>query len=346
MPANAARHAITRQWELLKHLPSTEPGTTAADLRLTLAGLGYAVSKRTVERDLEGLEALFPITHGDDEPYRWHWVKGGAMGVLGLSTADALSLHLLERFLQPILPAAMTRQLEPAFALARDKLAAQQGRNTLGRWATKVAIVDPSLQVLPARIDGVAMQAVQEALLAEETVEVHYLSPGRVAARAHTLHPLGLVQCGPITYLVATAGDYTDVRTWAMHRMRVATRLHAPARVPSDFQLSRFIDGGGLQFGVTGRIRLKARLSGHLAGQVAETRLADDQSLVPDGDDRFLLTATVQNSWRLQWWLLSKTGDIEVLLPKALRRQVGDLLTEAADLYASPAVERVPRSGR
>lgn len=332
MPADSPRNAIARQWELLKHLPSGSPGKSAADLKLALARSGYEVTKRTVERDLEALEALFPITHGDNAIYDWHWVKGSSFGVISLSTTDALSLHLLQRFLGPILPTALTQQLAPMFELAAAKLAAQKDSNTLGRWASKVAVVQPSLPVIPASIDVPAMQAVQEALLAEEQVVVEYVRTSGQASRSQTLHPLGLVQCGSITYLVATAFHYPSPRLYAMHRMRQARRLHVPATVPARFSLQGFIDDGGLQFGAIRRIRLKAWVSPMLAAQLADTRLADNQQLepVPNG---FVLNASLPYSWRLRWWILSKTGDMEVIAPQELRMEIGDLLRTAVTRY-------------
>ena len=332
MPSNSPRNAITRQWELLKLLPSGSPGKSAGDLKQALADGGYVVTKRTVERDLEALETLFPIMHGETPPFDWHWVKGGAFGVLGLSTADALSLHLLKQFLKPILPVAMTRQLDPMFELAGSKLNAQKDGNALGRWATKVAVVSPNLPTIPASIDATVMQAIQEALLAEEKIAVDYVSSGKPFARAQTLHPLGLVQSGSITYLVATAFHYPAPRLYAMHRMRSAKRLYESATVPPGFSLQRFVDDGGMQFGESRRVRFKAWVSPMLAAQLADTRLTDNQQLEPS-DDGSVLTATLPRSWRLRWWILSKSGDIEVLAPADLRKEIADLLAEAAARY-------------
>lgn len=332
MPADSPHNTIARQWELLKILPSGSPGKSASDITQSLADRGYKVTKRTVERDLEALEALFPITHGDEIPYGWHWASGGAFGVMGLSVTDALSLHLLERFLRPILPAAATRQLEPVFELAARKLEAQADNNKLGRWAKQVAVVEPGLPVVPASIDAAAMQTVQEALLAQEKVEVSYARAGTKTPRKQILNPLGLVQCGAITYLVATAPRYTNPILYAMHRVGSARRLYERAIVPSGFSLQAFIDGGGLQFGETRPIRLKAWVSAMLGSQLAETKLSENQQLAP-AEDGFTLTASLTYSWRLRWWILSKTGDIEVLAPSDLRKEIATLLGAAAERY-------------
>lgn len=339
MPASSPRNAITRQWELLQHLPSSSPGKSAAKLRLLLQSAGYEVTKRTVERDLEALEQLFPITHGGDATYDWHWVKGSAFGVMGLSTTDALSMHLLQRFLSPILPTALTQQLEPLFELAATKLSAQKDNNTLGRWSGKVAVVQPNLPVIAAPIDTAAMQTVQEALLAEEQISVDYLRADGQVSKPQPLNPLGLVQCGAITYLVATGFNYPTPRIYAMHRMRQATRLYLPAVIPEGFSLQGFIEDGGLQFGAVRQIELTAWVSPMLAAQLRETRLTDNQQLAEAPNNGFELTASLPYSWRLRWWILSKTGDIEVLAPTELRAEIADMHRAAVRRYQNdPAI--------
>jgi hypothetical protein len=53
--------AILRQWTLLRMIPR-EPGTVAVkELHQRLRSSDYAVSLRTVQRDLLGLEQIFPL---------------------------------------------------------------------------------------------------------------------------------------------------------------------------------------------------------------------------------------------------------------------------------------------
>lgn len=332
MPADSPHNTVARQWELLKLLPSSPPGKNATDLTQSLAGKGYEVTKRTVERDLEALERLFPITHDEERPFGWHWIAGGVLGVMGLSMADALSLQLLQRFLRPVLPVATTRQLEPVFELAARKLESQADRNSLGRWVKQVAVIEPGLSVVPAAIDPAALQTIQEALLAQEKVEVEYARAGEQQAHKRMLNPLGLVQCGAITYLVATTPRHTNPIVYAMHRVAGARRLYEPATLPKGFSLQDFIDQGGLQFGETRPIRLKAWVSNMLGNQLAETKLSASQQLTP-AEDGFILTASLTYSWRLRWWILSKTGDIEVLSPSDFRKEIGELLSMGARRY-------------
>lgn len=50
-----------------------------------------------------------------------------------------------------------------------------------------------------------------------------------------TIHPLGLLACGPVVYLVCTLFDYGDVRQLALHRMHAPVETDARSREPERF---------------------------------------------------------------------------------------------------------------
>lgn len=116
MPSNSTRHTIARQWQLLKLLPNQHPGTTSTHLHKALAEAGHSTSKRTIERDLNELSALFPL-HCNDKgtPFGWYLAAdinlhtldhevfepqapgtGAAQLQLHLWVNQALAMHLLE----------------------------------------------------------------------------------------------------------------------------------------------------------------------------------------------------------------------------------------------------------
>lgn len=67
-----------------------------------------------------------------------------------------------------------------------------------------------------------------------------------------------------------------------------------------------------------GPVKVRAWVSEMLGPRLEEVKLSSDQKLRPV-EGGYELTATLIDSWRLHWWILSKTGDIEVLEPKSLR---------------------------
>lgn len=74
MPFASTRATLSRQWALLRQLPHRSPGITSAELVWRLRDVGFTVSKRTVERDLNELSLIFPLDRNDKSiPFGWHW---------------------------------------------------------------------------------------------------------------------------------------------------------------------------------------------------------------------------------------------------------------------------------
>ncbi len=332
MPTQKANDTLARQWELLNCLPDRPPGLSARALRQRLADAGFDVTKRTVERDLERLSAVFPLQCDDEAlPYRWHWMPQTHLHLPALALAEALSLTLLEHYLRPLLPASLLRALEPQFQHARKKLGDTRQSNRYAEWMDKVRSVPATLNLQPPDIDPARLETLQQALLEEHQIEARYHATG--GERQLRLHPLALVQAGPVTYLLATAWDYEDVRLYAVHRFVEVERLDQPARRPPDFNLDTLLRDGTLPFTDSGeRLRLHARVSDTLARILRETPLAPDQHLAPEGE-HWRLEVELPDTWQLEWWLLAQGEHLTVLEPPALRERIARRLRDALAGY-------------
>lgn len=331
MPKNAQHSALVRMIELMRLLPTKGAGITSRQLADALRDRGYDVTKRTVERDLQELSRHFPIEcNSKSTPFGWRWMEGGGADLPGMSVEEAMSLRIAEGMLRLMLPAAMITSLEPRFRQAERKLDELAKRKPRVIWTDKVRQAPPALPLLPPKIAAGVLDKVQEALLDDLQLEIQYRRPGNEATGELRLHPLGLVQRGPVTYLVATAFDYADVRLYAVHRILAATKTGAPARRPQGFSLDDFIAGGALQFGKGKMIRLKAAISDDLTAILAETPLTEDQRLSRKGDGH-ILTASIADTPQLRWWILSWAGAIRVVAPAQLRRHVIQAHQEAIE---------------
>lgn len=332
MPKSSHHVALARQWELLKRLPSRPPGVTAAEMTAWLGDEGYAVSKRTVERDLVDLSALFPLRCNDSSvPYGWYWMPGREAGLPDLDLAEALSLQLSEKALRTALPPAVLESLEPRFLRAREKLATAKG-TPHSRWRNKIRFAPPSLPMLPPPVDPGILRSLQNALLSEHRISAHYHAFGALEARPMTLHPLALVQRGVATHLIATAFDYDDIRQYAVHRFESVHVESATARRPKGFDIDQYLASGATGFGNPHPIRLKARLNEGLAGHLTETPLAQGQKLTRR-KDVFHLEVEVQDTWQLRWWILSQSPAITILGPRSLANEIREALTDAVRQY-------------
>lgn len=332
MPSNSTRHTMARQWELLKLLPSKAPGHTAAELQEHLSNAGHEVSKRTIERDLAELSRQFPIQCNDKGiPYGWHWMPGTASEIPGVSLSEALTLQLVEGTLSTLIPRHMLQALEPRFQQARLKLKALSDEIPAAKWGEKVASVHPELALIPPTVDINVLDQIQDALLNSLKIECTYYAAHKDKEYRFTLNPLALVQRGQVTYLLATAEPFKDIRQFALHRFSDISQSGTPAATPEGFSLRSYLASGAMQFGTPVKVKIEAWITDGLSRLLSETPLSDDMRLTREEDGAHLF-ATVTDSWELRWWILSHAGSIQIKKPQALANDIAERLQQALDL--------------
>lgn len=336
----STHNTLSRQWEMLKLLPSKAPGMTSAQLHQALLDAGYPVSKRTVERDLQELSGLFPLQCNDrGTPWGWHWLPGTALELPGLGLTEALSLAMVEDALPTLLPRHLYKGLEARFQQARNKLESLTDDNANARWPHKVASVRPELSLRPPAISPEVLENIQLALLEERQLRCHYYSAHNDKERELTLNPLALVQRGLVTYLIATAPPYADPRQYALQRFRSATPLETPLEGADGFDLQAYLASDALQFNPGEPMRMQAWVSDTLARLLRETPLSEDMSLEACADGH-RLQATLRDSWQLRWWLLQQGPNLCVQAPASLRQFMLDSLQQSLQRYAEQPAEQ------
>ncbi len=172
--------------------------------------------------------------------------------------------------------------------------------------------------MIPPEIDPHVLQAVHEAVIEEKRLKVQYCKPRSEQDQALVLHPHGLIQRGPATYLAALANDYADIRLYALHRIREAEKLDQPSRQLAGFDIAHYAEEQG-HFGSGEKIQLVARVAPGLKLILEETKLAEDQVFSgPDEEGWHELRATVRDTWQLRWWVLSQADRVSVVSPDNL----------------------------
>ena len=105
------------------------------------------------------------------------------------------------------------------------------------------------------------------------------------------------------------------------------------------FDLQTYINEGHMGFNLTGSkpfepIQIKVIFDEISVKHLYETRLSEDQVIEELGEGDFKVTATVQETEQLFWWLLSFGGRVEVLEPPELRQKMVDSVQVLAKRYA------------
>lgn len=336
MSAAASNKTLSRQWELLDILPTRQPGISVTDLYQKLLDLGFTMTRRTVERDLEALSNAFPlICDMADGVQHWRWMDSKKNVLPGMTVAEAMMLEIVQGTLKTMLPAALFESLDRRFSQAKLKMQTLGDSNNNSVLADKIAVVSPSLPLTPPEVNVSFYEAVQQALTTGKQLSAVYTPMHDQQQKTYTLNPLGLVQRGHVSYLVASVADYTDVLLFALHRFTELTLSTNKAKSPPKFVLADYVTQGAMQFGSGKAITFIARVAPYLSRILTEAPIATDMTLTLQADGWYQLTATVFDGWQLQWWILSHSRAIEVLAPADLRQEIIEKLTEAAGLYTA-----------
>lgn len=320
MPKQANESSIVRQWEMLKYIPKKLPGITASALTDKMELAGFPVSKRTIERDLRDLSKVFPIaTNEESTPFGWYWIRDIDNEFGGCEVTEAVSLTLAEDVLKSILPVPFLKCLEQKFKSAREKLKELKDL-PIANWSSKVRYVPDSFPFKPVGIRSDILETLQKALIENKQVDVDY-DPVEQATKSYTLNPLGIVNMGARSYLLATIGEYDNVLQFGIQRFRKVSLTESSANTPIDFSMDDYIQSGAMQFGELKQIKFKAAITENLASYLEETKLSPDQKISWKGEN-YILTATVKYTWQFWFWLRSQGSGITVLSPKFVRDEM------------------------
>lgn len=312
---------IFRYFEMLRFIPKEPSSISTPDLLKKLQDEGYQIDIRTVQRDLNKLSSsgLFPFTSSEDtKPLCWFWPKDTPPLHLPLmSTDEALTFKLVEMFLESLLPLSIRSHMEEYFKLADNTLKA----SPLASWIDKVRIIPNGLSLLPAEIDSVVLPVIYEALLKNCRFEAAYQGRGS-EVKTYEMNPLGLVFRDNVIYLVATVGNYSDIKQFALHRFQSAKLSLREVLIPAGFNLDNYIAQGEFDYPVASSpqdIMLKTKITRFMKKHLTESPLSRDQQITELDDDMYRLEVIVKDTDQLRWWIRSFSTNIEVLEPLELR---------------------------
>lgn len=322
---------------MLHLVPRYPQKATVQAIRNSLQADGFEVTERTVQRDLNELSLVFPLTVDDREkPFGWSWQKDApSFSLPGLTVPEALTLTLAEQHLNSLLPVSMMNQLKPHFDAAHQRLDSEPQPHRGRSWLDKVRTVPPTQPLIPPKILPEAQAIITEALLHERQVEIQYRKRGEKKDVTYRVHPLALVQRGSMLYLYCRMFDYEDMRTLAMNRITAATLLDEAAIYPKGFSLDEKVDAGVWDFGDGKKITIELLFEPGYGDHLQESLLSKDQQVEEMDGDKLKITATVADTPQLRWWLMSFGAGVEVISPPNFRTEMAAEYQILSTKYAS-----------
>ncbi len=339
MSSSLDTQTFLRRIDILQRLPAHGSGKVSTrELLEQLQAAGYAVEKRTVERDLEFLRdgsAWLGQVVCDDrtKPYGWSIVRNSQRrAIAGLSVDEALALAWIDRFGQGLLPQGMVQTLQPFFREAQERLRHDQRAQA---WlAHKVRLINARPVAPPPAATPAVLRNVTQALYEDVQLQLDY----RNAQGAHsrmTVSPLALVSRDLNLYLVAWIARFANLRVLHLSRMRGTKVLNLAAERPVDFDIDAYLASGVMQLGGQEQ-RVRLRFTAFAGQPLLDAPMGRDQQVHAQSEDGTLeLSAIVRVSPQFKAWLLGYGAAVTVIEPQTLRQDMAQEIERMWGEYRS-----------
>jgi predicted DNA-binding transcriptional regulator YafY len=336
-----SQDTLLRLWHMLRHVPRYPRKITVQDMLDRLTRDGFEVDARTVQRSFKDLSKAFPLLSDERaKPFGWSWQKDAkSFDLPGLSIPEALTWVMAEQHLAHLLPASLLEHLAPQFRTAKERLDKEPQPHRTRHWLDKVRTAPPAQPLLPPLVNADIQRAVSDALLQEKQLEIGYRPRGAAEPLTYRVHPLAIVQRGPVVYLYGRLFDYPNTRILALHRIESARLLEDAAVPPEGFDVDDKVARGVWSFGPSEPIALRLRFYDGKGDHLLETPLLPDQKAEPVADvpGSLLVSATVPDTPQLRWWIQGFGDGVEVLEPAAMRQGLSEVADRMRRRYCNCA---------
>lgn len=330
------KETLIRLITLLQMIPRLPARVSTSRLLAKLQDKGFDISARSLQRDLDSLETPFALVRQTEgKANYWSFDRDAAgLNLPTLDTPAALALNLAESHLRNLLPQGVMQQLASQFRAASQHLDSLQA-NPLARWPRRVRAIPNGQALIPAEVNEQVWVSVSEALVAQQQLQITYLSRSKGERKTMRMHPQSLVSRHAVSYIVGMADDYEDLRHFALHRIVKAAVLPEPARQRDGHDLDAYVASGVFAWLRSEQsVELVADIHPQTAWLLNETPLSVEQKITPlSGTDWQRLRVTVLDSQETLWWILALNSRIRVIAPQMWVDEIRQQLEAAWKLY-------------
>lgn len=318
---------LIRQWTLLRQLTATRTNTIpklAEDLNVTT---------RTVRRDLAALQtAGFPIyddTVNGTKFWRMDPKAGGAIARSGLTFSELCALYFSRALLECFAGTPMLKDLQSAFDKFQAALSPAM-KKFLDRLPRIISAKAPQSK----RQDTQTYQTTArllEASVERRVVSMRYHSQESGREKEYLVHPHRLVHAQGGLYLIAFVPAYSEVRTFAIERVRRVTVQEQTFDPLPELESDPFKNSLGVHRGPARKVQLRFHRT--IAASIKERTWHTSQHLKDSSDGSVVMTLQVSDDYALRSWILGFGRLVRVIAPGPLVEWVEEELDQARQQY-------------
>jgi predicted DNA-binding transcriptional regulator YafY len=309
---------VIRQWFLLRKLEDSR-GLAIDELARALPE-DYACHPRTVRRDLQALEVVFPlVTELLDGKTRWRLMDGfRSLPAPAFSPTELMALILSRDLLKPLDGTHIKGSLDSAFskvlaAMPPEGMALvrqMQGYFSVGLGPHKTYGEQRNL-----------IEQVSRAITHKRTVQMRYYSASRDATSRREVDPYRLWYAAGALYLVGYCHLRKSVRMFAVERIRSLAITNHPYQMPLGFDLEAYVrDALVVMRGEP--VEVELLFDRATAAWVRDRQWHPSQRLEQGKRGELRMFLRVADTRELLGWILSFGACVRILRPESLREKV------------------------
>jgi predicted DNA-binding transcriptional regulator YafY len=310
---------VTRQWFLLQSL-ERPGGATIEELAQSLPA-DYVCHTRTIRRDLQALEARFPI-YSDRIEGRVHWklVEGfNRVPALQFSATELMALIFTRDLAKPLEGTPIKESLDSALVKVTGALPAEATEyvQSLHDWFSAGIGPHKSYREHREKIDQLA-----QAITRKRTVQMRYYSASRDKTSRRKVDPYHIWFAGGALYLIGYCHLRKDVRMFAVDRILSITITNLPCQMPLGFNVEAYVRNALTVMRGGPEIEVELCFDCVTSSWAKDRIWHPSQKAAIDKAGCLTLILTVPDTPELVGWVLSFGDGIRVIRPDSLRERV------------------------
>lgn len=307
---------MTRTHRLIKLLQMLQSGRSFDADGLAL---GLTVSRRTLFRDLNMLEAAGVPFHYDKKTKQYRINKDYFLPPINLTVGEALAVMLLTRKMN-------TRRLHPEYLQAVE--AAQKIEAAIpGRIRAHCGSILENIEVKfwpTSDVDGIndVNATLMRALIESRKVSMRYDSfyEGRVIE--DVIHPYKRIFVNRGWYMIGYSEKEKATRTYKLERIEKLTLREQLFENDPGFSLENYFGYAWQMIRGDRRYHVSIRFTPKVAGNVEEVLWHRSQRTRRESDGSLLFDVDVDGLGEISWWIMGYGDQALVLEPADLRELI------------------------
>ncbi|MBN1569788.1 MAG: WYL domain-containing protein [Acidobacteria bacterium] len=319
---------VTRQWFLIKALEKSG-GATLEELVQSLPE-DYACHPRTIRRDLQALEAAFPLyTDRVEGQVRWKLVDGFSRApALQFSSTELMALVFTRDLAKPLEGTPIKDSLDSALAKVTAALppAAEEYVRNLHGWFSAGIGSHKNYREHREIIDQLA-----RAIAKKRTVEMRYYTAERDRTSRRKVDPYHIWYTSGALYLIGHCHVRKDVRLFAVDRILSLTITNLPCQMPLGFNVEEYVRTALVVMRGGPEIDVELLFDRKTSSWAKDRIWHPSQKAVLNKDGCLTLQLQVADTPELVGWILSFGPGVTVIKPAELQEKVRSAATEMAN---------------